>query len=428
MAFRDGRPLVLATLDAPQASSGIARLLRAEGLQSACIIPLVTRNRTLGTVNLASIRENAFSSEDVEFLTQIAAQAAIAIENAQAYREIERLKNKLAEEKLYLQDEIRSERNFGDIIGDSGAFRRVLGQVETVAPTGAAVLILGETGTGKELIARSLHDLSARRDRTFVKVNCAAIPGGLLESELFGHERGAFTGAIAQRIGRFELADGGTLFLDEVGDIPLDLQPKLLRALQEQEFERLGSARTIRVNVRVIAATNRDLARMVAEQQFRADLYYRLNVFPVRVPALRERPADIPMLLRYFVEKCSRRLNKRIDSISPDSMKALIRYSWPGNVRELENIVERAVILSPGPTIDIPIAELRDASSAPVSEAATLETAERSHILRVLEGTGWKLAGSDGAAARLGMKRTTLQSKMKKLGIGRPPYASAAPK
>jgi formate hydrogenlyase transcriptional activator len=421
-AFSSREPVVLNRFEAGSFSSEVTRALVSEGLRSACSIPLSTRNRVLGTLNLASIHENAFSPEDVDFLSQVASQAAIAIENAQAFREIERLKNKLTEEKLYLEDEIRSERNFGEVIGDSPAFRKALRQVETVAPTDATVLILGETGTGKELIARSVHELSARRERTFARLNCAAIPTGLLESELFGHEKGAFTGAIAQRIGRFELADGGTLFLDEVGDIPLELQPKLLRALQEQEFERLGSTRTIRVDVRVIAATNRDLARMVAEQQFRIDLYYRLNVFPLAVPPLRERVADIPMLVRYFAQKFSRRMNKRIETIPAATLAALAEYRWPGNVRELENLIERAVILSSGTSLDIPLSELRPGLA--LAPSATLETAERQHILRVLEETGWRIGGLNGAAARLGMKRTTLQSKMKKLGIARGQHAA----
>jgi formate hydrogenlyase transcriptional activator len=292
--------------------------------------------------------------------------------------------------------------------------------VETVAPTDSTVLIQGETGTGKELIARAIHDLSHRRDRTFVKVNCAAIPTGLLESELFGHEKGAFTGAIAQKPGRFELAHQGTLFLDEVGDIPLELQPKLLRVLQEKEFERLGSTRTIRVDVRLVAATNRDLARMVAEGEFRSDLYYRLDVFPIRVPALRERAEDIPLLVRYFVQKYARRMNKMIDSISTEDMDTLVRYPWPGNARELENLIERAVILSRGPVLRIPEGQLAIHPGA-VSAATTLEAAERAHILRILAQTRWVIAGPNGAASRLGMKRTTLQSKLKKLGIYRPP-------
>jgi formate hydrogenlyase transcriptional activator len=413
-AFTSGRPV---RYESGIWSSEVTRILESEGLRSGVCIPLATRNRALGTVNLASVREDAFSEEDIDFLSQVAAQAAIAIENAQAVREIERLKNKLAEEKLYLEDEIRTERNFGEVIGDSPAFRKALRQVETVAPTDATVLILGETGTGKELIARSVHELSARAQRTFARLNCAAIPTGLLESELFGHEKGAFTGAIARRIGRFELADGGTLFLDEVGDIPLELQPKLLRALQEQEFERLGSTRTIKVDVRVIAATNRDLPRMVAEQQFRIDLYYRLNVFPLPVPPLRERASDIPMLVRYFAQEFSRRMNKHIETIPAATLAALAEYSWPGNVRELENLIERAVILSSGTTLQIPLAELRPGPA--LTPSTTLESAERQHILRVLEETGWRIAGPGGAAERLAMKRTTLQSKIKKLGIER---------
>jgi len=324
----------------------------------------------------------------------------------------------LAEEKLYLEDEIRTEGNFTDMVGESEPFKRVLKQIETVAPTNATVLIQGETGTGKELIARAIHEFSRRRDSTFIKLNCAAIPTGLLESELFGHERGAFTGAIAQRIGRLELADGGTLFLDEIGDIPPELQPKLLRALQEQEFERLGSTRTIRVDVRLIAATNRDLAQMVAAREFRSDLYYRLNVFPIQAPALRDRVEDIPILVRYFAQKHARRMNRDVDSIPSEVMAALIGYSWPGNVRELENLIERAVILSPGPVLRIP--DL-DGSSRPQPAAPlqTLEAAEREHIVRVLGEAGWVLGGANGAAARLGMKRTTLQSRMKKLGIRR---------
>ena len=348
----------------------------------------------------------------------MASQAAIAIENAKAFQEIAQLKDRLAEEKLYLQDEIRTEQNFGEIIGDEPAFLRVLEQAATVAPTDASVLILGETGTGKELIARAIHDLSGRRERTFVKLNCAAIPTGLLESELFGHERGAFTGAIAQKVGRFELADKGTLFLDEVGDIPLELQPKLLRALQEHEFERLGSVRTIKVDVRLVAATNRDLSQMIAAREFRSDLYYRLSVFPVSLPPLRERTTDIPKLVRYFTQKFARRMNRRIETIPTEAMEALTRYAWPGNVRELENLIERAVILTRGTALEIPLAELR-AASPEAATPVTLEDAERDHIRRVLEQANGVVGGSNGAAARLGMKRTTLQSKMKKLGIAR---------
>jgi formate hydrogenlyase transcriptional activator len=350
----------------------------------------------------------------------VASQVAIAVENALAFREIAELKNKLAEEKLYLEDEIRTEMNFEEIVGESAALKQVLAQVETVAPTESTVLVQGETGTGKELIARAIHNLSQRRERTFVKVNCAAIPLGLLESELFGHERGAFTGAIAQKIGRFELADGGTLFLDEVGDIPLELQPKLLRVLQEQEFERLGGTRTIHVDVRLVAATNRDLTQMIADREFRNDLFYRLNVFPLQVPALRQRPEDIALLVRYFAQKYSRRMNKQIESVPAEAMAALTSYSWPGNIRELENLVERAIILSRGPVLEVPLGELRQATDAEGGTLQTLEAADREHILRALRESKWVLAGPAGAAARLGMKRTTLQSRIRKLGIQRP--------
>jgi formate hydrogenlyase transcriptional activator len=303
-------------------------------------------------------------------------------------------------------------------VGESSALRSVLKQVETVAPTISTVLIQGETGTGKELIARAIHNLSPRREHTFVKVNCAAIPTGLLESELFGHERGAFTGAIAQRIGRFELANGGTIFLDEVGDIPLELQPKLLRVLQEQEFERLGSTHTIRVDVRLVAATNRDLEEMVGARMFRNDLYYRLRVFPVLMPPLRERQADIPALVRYFVQKYARLMNRAVETIPAETLDLMVHYAWPGNIRELENLIERAVIVSPGPVLRVPVSELKTPSEA-AGDPLTLRAAEREHILRALEATNWVLAGSRGAAARLGMKRTTLQSRMRKLGVKR---------
>ena len=400
----------------------VVQRLIAAGIQSICCVPLITRTRVLGTLNVGSTRAAAFGAPDIDFLSQVAAQAAIAIENATAYQQIAELKDQLAKEKLYLEDEIRTDRNFGEIVGDSPVFKRVLDQAATVAPTDASVLILGETGTGKELIARAIHELSARRGRTFVKLNCAAIPTGLLESELFGHEKGAFTGAIAQKVGRFELAHQGTLFLDEIGDIPLELQPKLLRALQEHEFERLGGTRTIKVDVRLVAATNRDLAQMINERQFRTDLYYRLSVFPISIPPLRERADDIPKLVRYFTQKYARRMNKPIENISQQTMEALIRYSWPGNVRELENLIERAVILTRGSTLEIPRSELRapfEPAAAEIPAALTLEDAEREHIRRTLDQANWVVGGANGAAARLGMKRTTLQSKMKKLGIAR---------
>jgi formate hydrogenlyase transcriptional activator len=414
------KPLIVSGANLGRYQPSVSGLFIAEGLRSGCIVPLITANRTLGTLSLSSLRTGAFTQEDVDLLMRVANQVAIAIENALAYREIAELKNKLADEKLYLEEEIRTEYTFEEIVGESPALKRVLSQVETVAATDSSVLILGETGTGKEVIARAIHNLSPRRERTFVKVNCAAIPTGLLESELFGHEKGAFTGAIAQKMGRFELAHRGTLFLDEVGDIPLELQPKLLRVLQEKEFERLGSTRTLQVDVRVVAATNRDLTQMVEDRLFRSDLYYRLNVFPIVVPPLRERVEDIPLLVRYFAQKHARRMDRRIETIPAEEMEALTRYPWPGNVRELENLIERAVILSRGPALHVPLPEARPSGEAPAPSAVTLEAAEREHILRTLIDSNWVIAGPGGAAARLGMKRTTLQSRMAKLGISRP--------
>jgi formate hydrogenlyase transcriptional activator len=432
-AISTSRPLIARGSELDGYDSEIIRILRAEGLQAVCCTPLVHHGRTFGTLNLASRRLDAFNAQDLELLLPVGAQIAIAVENALAFKEIDALKNKLAVEKLYLEEEIRSEFNFEEIVGESAALKRALAQVELAAPAGTTVLLLGETGTGKELFARAIHNLSPRRDRTFVKINCAAIPSGLLESELFGHERGAFTGAISQKIGRFELADRGTLFLDEVGDLPLELQPKLLRVLQEQEFERLGGNRTQRVDVRVVAATNQDLSKQVAERAFRSDLYYRLNVFPIQIPALRERPEDIPLLVRYFVQRFSRSLNKAVEYIPADVMDALSSYSWPGNIRELENLLERAVLLSPGKELRVPLSEIKStsavaaesSSSSPssaslTSSISTLEEAERQHILRALKHTQWRIAGPKGAATILGMKRTTLQARMRKLGIRRP--------
>jgi formate hydrogenlyase transcriptional activator len=330
----------------------------------------------------------------------VAGQIALAVDNALAYQEITELKDRLTEEKHYLEEEIRLEHGFDDIIGDSRALKQVLGQVEIVAPTDATVLILGETGTGK--------------------LNCAAIPTGLLESELFGHERGAFTGAIAQKVGRFELAHGGTIFLDEVGEIPLELQSKLLRVLQEQEFERLGSTRTIHVDIRLIAATNRDLATLVEEQRFRGDLYYRLNVFPLNLPPLRERREDIPMLVRYFAQHYAARMKKSIESVPAPTLEALSRYHWPGNIRELENLVERAVILTQGTQLHVPLQELKLVEPERHAATPSLQEAEREQILRVLRETKWTIGGPGGAAVRLGLKRTTLTSKIKKLGLSRP--------
>jgi formate hydrogenlyase transcriptional activator len=394
-----------------------AELFTREGIKSLCCLPLISHAKTLGTLNVGSRRENFFTADDLQFFSQAAGQVAIALENWQSYNHIEVLNARLAEEKVYLEDEIRTENHFEEIIGQSRALKAILKEVETVAPTDSTVLIYGETGTGKELLARAIHDLSARKQGTFVKLNCAAIPMGLLESEMFGHEKGAFTGAISQRIGRFELANRGTMFLDEVGEIPLELQTKLLRVLQEREFERLGSSRTIKTDARLVAATNRDLARMVEERQFRADLYYRLNVFPITAPPLRERREDIPLLVRYFVQQNARRMNKRITSIPSETMEALKRYDWPGNIRELQNFVERAVIVSPGPGLQAPIRELK--RPATVAGVVTLEAAERDAIVRALQESKGRVGGESGAAARLGMKRTTLQAKMRKLGIGK---------
>lgn len=395
-------------------------MLRENGVQSFCVVPLTTAHRRLGAMGFGSLQPRIYQESELAFMRQVAKQVAVAVDNALAYDNIAQLRDKLTKEKLYLEEEIQTDYNFEEIVGDSQALKRVLKAVQTVAVTDSTVLILGETGSGKELVARALHNLGDRRERTFVKLNCAAIPTGLLESELFGHEKGAFTGAIATKIGRFELADSGTLFLDEVGEIPPELQVKLLRVLQEQEFERLGSTRTIRVSVRIVAATNRDLRHMVEEQKFRSDLYYRLNVFPITVPPLRERAEDIPMLVRHFAQKFAQRMKKRIETIPSESMRALQNYAWPGNVRELENFVERAVILSSNSELFVPIAELKRPSSTPNGSVVTLEDAEREHILKALRDAQWTIGGPAGAAAKLGMKRTTLQSKMQKLGITRP--------
>jgi formate hydrogenlyase transcriptional activator len=402
---------------------GFLKRVQPYGVQSLCWLPLTTARRRLGTLVFASKQSSAYDTADLGFLQLVANQVALAIDNALAFQEIAALKDQLSKEKAYLEEEARTEHNFEDIVGRSAALRQVLTQVETVAPTGSTVLIRGETGTGKELIARALHDLSPRRERTFVKLNCAAIPTGLLESELFGHEKGAFTGAISQKVGRFELAHQGTLFLDEVGDIPSELQPKLLRVLQEQEFERLGSTKTINVDVRLVAATNRDLAAMVADGRFRSDLYYRLNVFPLVLPPLRERADDIPPLVRHFTQRFARRMGRRIETIPSAVMEALAGYPWPGNIRELQNVIERAVILSPGSSLQVPLGDLQLAAAhaaAPTGEAVTLADAEREHIVGALRETGWVVGGPKGAAARLGMKRSMLYWKMKKLGISRP--------
>jgi len=434
------KPVVIHTRDREVASE-VPDLVAAEGLKAFCSIPLLNRGRFLGILSILRTTETPFTPEDVDFLSRASGQIAIAIENALAYQEISGLKDKLAQEKFYLEEEFRNEMGFEQIIGNSAALKQALQLVETAAPSDSTVLLLGETGTGKELIARAIHDRSRRKQRTFVKLNCAAIPTGLVESELFGHEKGAFTGAIAQKIGRLELADQGTLFLDEVGDIPLEIQPKLLRALQEREFERLGSTHTRKVNLRLVAATNRDLEEMVANKEFRSDLYYRLNVFPIRIPPLRDRREDIPLLVNYFVEKCAKEIQKCIDAVPAAAMKGLTAWDWPGNIRELENFIERAVLLTRGKSLEVPLAELRktknmegsphtehrqveqgagertDSQSDKTSVADEYTRKQRDQIEQALAACRGRVGGTDGAAARLGMNRTTLLSRMKKFGI-----------
>jgi formate hydrogenlyase transcriptional activator len=440
------RPVVSHTCDGNELVSEASDIVIAEGLRAYCSIPLVNRGRALGILSILRTTEDPFSQEDINFLSRASGQIAIAIENACAYHEISQLKDKLAQEKLYLEEEFRSEMGFEQIIGNSAALRHVLELVETVATSDSTVLLLGETGTGKELIARAIHDRSRRKERTLVKLNCAAIPTGLVESELFGHEKGAFTGAITSKIGRLELADQGTLFLDEVGDIPIEIQPKLLRALQEREFERLGSTHTRKVNVRLVAATNRDLENMVANKEFRSDLYYRLNVFPIRIPPLRDRRDDIPLLVRYFVQKCAKEMQKRIDAVPVSVMKGLTSWDWPGNIRELENFIERAVLLTRGRSLEAPLAELRktpskedspdtlhelkqvaeertDSRSDKASVADGYARKQRDEIIQALTACKGRVGGADGAAARLGMNRTTLLSRMKKFGIYAKQYA-----
>ena len=415
--FTSREPLLLSRLDTKRFPSEATRYLAAAGIKSVCCVPLIGRDHLLGTLGVFSKQEAAFTEKHLRMVAQLANHVSTALDNALAFRHITELRDRLEEEKRYLEEELRTEYGFEAIIGENPELKRVLKQVETVAATEATVLILGETGTGKDLIARAIHQLSSRRQRALVKLNCAAIPTGLLESELFGHEKGAFTGAISRKIGRLELAHQGTLFLDEIGDLPLELQPKILRALQEKEFERLGGTQTIHVNARLIAATNRDLTKMVADRQFRSDLYYRLRVFPIILPPLRDRREDIPLLVRYFVERYARQMDKRIETIPSDVMQALTRWDWPGNIRELENFIERAVILTKGPTLHAPLAELEMPKDSAPQTDSTLESAAREHILGVLRETRGVIGGAHGAAVRLGLKRTTLNSKLKRLGI-----------
>ncbi len=413
----------LTATDLREMNDPLAQAMYADGIRSVCSVPLIAGNRVWGALNPSSVTEHAFGPPEAEYLQQVANQIAAALQNAHAYREIEKLKERLAEEKRYLEYEIRSANRSDDIVGNSPSLKRVLDYAAIVADTDSTVLITGETGTGKELVARVIHSMSRRSDRNFIKVNCAAIPTGLLESELFGHEKGAFTGAVSQKLGRLELADKGTLLLDEVGDIPLELQPKLLRVLQDQEFERLGGTKTIHVDVRLIAATNRDLVHAVEEKEFRGDLFYRLHVFPLHLPALRDRREDIPMLVRHIVEKCSFRMHKRIDVIPDEAIDAMMKWRWPGNIREMENFIERSVILSDGNRLNPPLGELREEVSRQASDFDdSLRGKEREHIIEILRQTRGALSGPAGAAARLGLKRTTLQYKMQRLGISRTDY------
>ena len=431
LVVKTQRPLVVHDLTKETRWPKLRReIFEPTSVRALCTLPLTTARGTVGALSFLSRTVGAYDAVDQEFLMQVCRQIALAVENVQAYGCIAALNEKLDRERVYLQQEVRT--NFEDIVGASTALARVMKDVAVVAPTDSTVLVRGETGTGKELIARAVHSLSPRRERTLVKLNCAAIPTGLLESELFGHEKGAFTGAVAQKIGRFEVAHEGTLFLDEVGDIPLELQPKLLRVLQEQEFERLGGTRTIKVRVRLVAATNRDLAKMVSEGRFRDDLFYRLNVFPVTLPPLRERVGDVVPLVKHFVQKFAVRMGRRIESIPEETLAVLSRYSWPGNVRELENFIERSVILSSGSVLQAPLSEIKSLPGVPSTSTSIststptptpgivpLVDAERELIVRALKETNWRVGGPTGAAARLGMNRTTLQSRMKKLGIER---------
>ena len=411
--------------DIERLPTNIGGTMRAESITSVAVAPLATGSGPLGLLAIGSRKADAFGQEDLDLLTQISIQISLALDNALAYGRLNASAARLEEERLYLESEIRAEHNFEEIVGKSASLRKVLDQVAIVAPTGSTVLLHGETGTGKELLARAIHNLSPRRERTFVRLNCAAIPSGLVESELFGHEKGAFTGALMQKRGRFELADRGTLFLDEIGDISLELQPKLLRALQEREFERLGSTKTIRVDVRLIAATHRDLQGMIRNNQFREDLFYRLNVCPIEIPPLRERPEDIPLLVHYFVLRFSRQMQRRIKSVPKRAMEALVNHDWPGNIRELENFIERCVIFTQGDELNVPHIQLkRTTSRGTGSASSTFEQAERQVIVDALKAASGRISGKGGASERLGLKRTTLQNKMRKLNITRAEYSS----
>jgi len=417
-------PELLSVEEFERLPAAIVEKLKAESIASMAIAPMATAGGPLGLITMGSRQPDNFGLGDLDLLSQISNQIALAVDNAIAYGRVTEARDRLEEERLYLESEITSEYNLGDIVGKSAALRKVLDQVAIVAPTQSTVLLHGETGTGKELVARAIHNLSPRRERTFVRLNCAAIPSGLVESELFGHEKGAFTGALMQKRGRFELADCGTLFLDEIGDISLDLQPKLLRALQEREFERLGSTKTIHVDVRLIAATHRNLQDMIRKNQFREDLFYRLNVCPIEIPPLRERRDDIPLLVHYFVLRHSRQMQKRIKSVPKPAMEALVNSDWPGNIRQLENFIERCVIFTQGDELNVLRTELKKPLVRSVASAApSFEQAERQAIIDALIAASGRIAGQGGAAERLGLKRTTLQNKMNKLNISRAEYS-----
>lgn len=422
--WRHQRPLIISA-ECESRFPEFAQLLRDCDIKYFCAVPMMIANLRVGVLGLVSTSRNALSHFDLQFEQHKGVSGAIAVGKQGASQPSPKQCDS-SQRNVICQEELSCENDFEGIIGRSAALHSLRTEIKVVAPADSTVLILGETGTGKELIAHAIHNLSPRRDRPFIKVNCAAIPAGLIESELFGHERGSFTGALARRTGRFEMANNGTLFLDEIGDIPLELQPKLLRVLQEQEFERIGSTQTTRVNVRIVAATSRDLPLMVADKEFRADLYYRLNVFPLSVPALRERSEDIPLLVRHFVGLYAKRMNKPVQDVPIEIMEAFLRYSWPGNVRELQNVIERAVILSPGKVLRLPVADLKQSSPIPSSFAprpesnqTTLKDMEREHILQALAATNWVLGGPKGAGARLGLARTTLIAKMQRLGISR---------
>jgi formate hydrogenlyase transcriptional activator len=416
-----GTPIVVREADLDRYPDPAFRRLLAEGFKSICSVRLMGRGRAIGTLTLSRMTDDDWTAEDLEFLAQVASQIAMTVENSLAFRELAEIKERLTTEKLYLEDEIRLDQNIGNMVGEGPAFQAVVKGIQTVAPTNATVLVLGETGTGKELVARAVHELSRRSKGSFVKVNCAAIPATLLESELFGHEKGSFTGAVAQKIGRFELAHQGTLFLDEIGEMPLELQPKLLRAIQDQEFERVGGNRTICTDVRFVAATNRDLKAMVEAGTFRADLYYRLHVFPLNVPSLRGRREDIPLLTRYFVQKHAQRIGRDIHTIPTSVLNALTNYDWPGNIRELQNVLERSVIVTRGSVLEAPLKELIGKASPVTLRESQPESpnTERARILMALEEARGQVGGPDGAASRLGLKRTTLQSRMRKFNISR---------